>query len=80
VRLGATQLDVTESGSLTFLSTVGIVHHEYNEITLADDVAFIQLPSEVLFNGENCYILINVKFIFLTHRSGCLHFLLHRTL
>jgi hypothetical protein len=64
VRLGATRLDTTDPGSQTFRSTVAIIHNEYNAATLENDIAAIELPSAVSYNGENCYILINMKLIF----------------
>jgi hypothetical protein len=69
VRLGATRLDTTETGTITTTSTVGIVHPDYNEVIFANDVAIIELPSEVNNTGENCHILINVRLIFLTHEK-----------
>jgi hypothetical protein len=80
VRLGATRLDVNEPGSVVYTSTNAIVHPEYSQITLANDVAIILLTSGPAVTGENCHNLIHVKLVFLTHESYCLHFLLHRTL
>jgi len=80
VRLGITRLDTNEQGALMLQSTNGIVHPEYDAVTLANDVAIIELPNGTVITGENCHILINVKLIYLNHESCCLHFLLHKTL
>lgn len=59
--LGSNTLN-PDAGALTITSTSYIQHEQYNDNTLENDVALIELPTPVTLNGR--FIKINQYFSF----------------
>jgi hypothetical protein len=60
VTLGAYQYNVSDTRSLTVISTVGIVHPGYNPSTFTNDVLLIRLPTSITLTREYCHIVMNI--------------------
>jgi hypothetical protein len=61
ILLGANRIDTPETGSAIATSGTSIVHPQYDESTINNDIALIQLPSEISFTSEYFNIVINTK-------------------
>lgn len=61
--LGANSVNSPESGSSILTSRTSIRHADYNENTINNDIAVIQLPSAVSFSSECYSTLINIRLL-----------------
>jgi hypothetical protein len=50
--LGATRYDGSESGSQTVTSTSSILHSQYDDENLTNDIAVVRLPSAISSTSE----------------------------
>ncbi|KAJ8982906.1 hypothetical protein NQ317_004560 [Molorchus minor] len=52
ITLGAHNIDESEDGQVTLISTEFIIHPDYDRDSMVNDIALIGLPSDVPFNGN----------------------------
>jgi hypothetical protein len=58
--LGTINFANPESGSVVQRSMHKVEHKEYNDVTIANDIAVIKLPQPVEFSGKYIYVLHTV--------------------
>jgi hypothetical protein len=58
VRFGANRLDSDEFGALIGQSTESILHANYSDVTLYNDIGLIRVA--ICYTGECCYILCSL--------------------
>lgn len=68
VRFGANRLDIDEFGALIGQSTESIIHANYSDVTLYNDIALIRVA--IGYTGKCLYILCSLLSMFLTRNLG----------
>jgi hypothetical protein len=58
VRFGANRLDSDEFGALIGQSTESIIHANYSDVTVNNDIALIKVA--IGYTGECCYVLCSL--------------------
>jgi len=69
VILGANRIYVSETGSLTVISSTSIVYPLWDSITINNDIAVVQLPSAVSYTCEYCHTVMNMYIILIIFRQ-----------